>query len=195
MKAARICKTCRSDPLHLRQNSVSIHLRYATRKRKDDLEKWPHVMRNIFGNFNGLQSNNRPQGVSVLWFGFILKVGRTNFSIPLSRVPHNLAFPAPQVEIAPVGWLPTQISRQVTFSLSGCSYYRYVQCKKYRKLQKDILARNIFYLERFYDAAILKSDYFKKGDPVASEPLWLTTVTMLSPSLLLQLQSLLKSQS
>lgn len=77
MKATCTCKTCRNNPLHLRQNIVSIHLRHAIRKRKDDLEKWPHVMRNVFGNFNGLQSNNRPQGISVLWFWFILKVAMT----------------------------------------------------------------------------------------------------------------------
>lgn len=82
-------------------------------------------------------------------------------------------------------WLQTQISRQFRFASSGSWYYRYVRCKKYSKLQKDILAHNILFIAILWCCHI-EEWLLLKGDPVALEPLWLTTVTMLSPSLLLQ---------
>lgn len=157
--------------------TLSIHLRYAIRKRKDDLEKWPHAMPNIFGNLNGLQSNNRPQGVSLLWFWFILKVGRTNFSIPLSKVPNHFAFPTVQ-SIANLS--SSQICLVWLLVLQVCTVQKVQQAPEGHISTWHILFRAILWCSHIEEWLLLK------GDPVALEPLWLTTVTMLSPSLQLQ---------
>lgn len=96
--------------------------------------------------------------------------------------------------------LPTQISRQaiclvwllvqeVLQVLQVCTVQKVQKAPEGHISTKHILFRAILWCCHIEEWLLLK------GDPVASEPLWLTTVTMLSPSLLLQPQSLLKSQS